>query len=163
MGWSPRPFRVLYAYHMSSDSPPTSEAWHAELAEKDRTVRSGIDAFSIEAENAALHQRLDALLAELRITRSAVAVRDAALREREPLLREQSAALREQDATLREQSAALREREATLREQDAALRERDADLTFAKSQLETIQATRSWRLTRRAAAILRAPRRLVRR
>lgn len=120
---------------MSSDSPPTSEAWHAQLAEKDRAAHSGIDALSAEAENTALHQRLDALMAELRIARSAVAVREAALRERDAMLREQS----------------------------AALRERDADLAVVKAHLERIQATRSWRLTRRAAQILRVPRRLVRR
>jgi chromosome segregation ATPase len=127
---------------MSSDSSPTSETWHAELAEKDRTVRSGIDAFSVEAENAALHQRLDALMAELRIARAAVGVRDAALREREPLLREQTEALRERDAELAQAKS---------------------ELAVAKSELETILATRSWRYTRRAAQGLRAPRRLFRR
>jgi hypothetical protein len=120
---------------MSSDSLPTSEAWHAELAENDSKVRSDVDAFSVEAENVALHQRLDALMAELRIARSAVGVRDAALREREPLLREQS----------------------------EALRERDADLAAAKSELETVLATRSWRYTRSAAHALRALRRRFRR
>ena len=131
MNGSPRRFCVLYGYPMSSDSLPTSETWHAELAEKDSKVRSGIDAFSVEAENAALHQRLEALMAELRIARAAVAVRDAALREREPLLREQS----------------------------EALRERDSDLAEVKSELETVLATRSWRYSRRAAHFVGALRR----
>jgi hypothetical protein len=74
-------------------------------------------------------------MAELRIARAAVGVRDAALREREPLLREQT----------------------------EALRERDADLAVAKSELETVLATRSWRYTRRVAHLLRALRRRFRR
>jgi DNA repair exonuclease SbcCD ATPase subunit len=120
---------------MPTDSPPTPEAWHAELAEKDDAVRSAIAATSVETENAALHRRLDALMAELRIALAAVAVRDV-------ILREQTAALHERDA---EVAAA------------------QAQLVATQSRLETIQATLSWRLSRRAARVLRVPRRLVRR
>lgn len=120
---------------MPTDSPPTPAAWHAGLAEKDNIVRSAIAASSIETENAALHQRLDALMGELRIARASVAVRDEILRE-----------------------------------QTAALHERDEDIAAAQARLETpqasldaIQATLSWRLSRRAARVLRAPMRIVHR
>lgn len=122
-------------FTMPTDSLPTPEAWHAELAKKDRAVRSAIAATSVETENAALHRRLDALMAELRIALAAVAVRDA-------ILREQTAALHERDVEV------------------AASQARSLS---AQSQLETVQATLSWRLSRRAARVLRVPRRLVRR
>ena len=102
--------------------------WHAELAEKDAAVHLAIDSHAIESENAALRQRLDALMAELRIAHSAVAVRDSILRE-----------------------------------QTAALGERDRDLAVDRSRVEAMQATLTWRLSRVAAKLLRAPRRLVRR
>jgi hypothetical protein len=120
---------------MPTDSPPTSAAWHAELAETDNTVRSAIAASSVETENAALLQRLDALMAELRIARAGVSVRDE-------ILRDQTVALHERDRYV------------------TALQTR---LDTAQSDLYTIQATLSWRLTRRAALVLRAPGRLVRR
>lgn len=120
---------------MPIDSPPTPAAWHAALTEHDNTVRSAIAASSVETENAALHQRLDALMAELRIARAAVAVRDAILRE---------------------QTSALREREREV----AAVQGR---LETTQAHLNAIQATLAWRLSRRAAQALRAPVRLVRR
>jgi uncharacterized membrane protein len=120
---------------MPTDSPPTPAAWHAELAEKDNAVRSAIAASSAEAENVALHRRLDALMAELRIARAAVAVRDGILRE---------------------QTSALRER-------DTGLAAAQARLETTEARLSAIQATLSWRLSRRAARLLRAPVRFVRR
>ena len=78
---------------MSFDSSATSAAWHSELADRDKALRTLSDSRSVEAENAALVQRLDALMAELRIARTAVAVRDS-------ILREQSAALRDRDREL---------------------------------------------------------------
>ncbi|MEP7368011.1 MAG: hypothetical protein ABI662_00050 [Dermatophilaceae bacterium] len=113
---------------MSSNSPATPEMWHAELAETDEAVHRAIDSHAIESENTALRQRLDALMAELRIAHAAVAVRDSILRE-----------------------------------QTAALRERERDVAVARSHVAAIQATLTWRLTRKAATLLRAPRRLVRR
>lgn len=92
---------------MSSESSATREAWHAELAEKDNAVRSMSDSRSVEAENAALHQRLEGLMAELRIARSAVAVRDA-------ILREQTAALRERELDLAVVKSHLETIQATL-------------------------------------------------
>jgi uncharacterized membrane protein len=120
---------------MPTDSPPTPEAWNAELAERDNAVRSAIAATSVETENAALHRRLDALMAELRIARAAVLVRDG-------ILREQNSALRERD---REVAAV------------------QARLETTQAGLKEIQATLSWRLSRQAARLLRTPLRLVRR
>jgi hypothetical protein len=120
---------------MPTDSPPAPEAWHAELAQRDSAVHSAIAATSVETENAALRCRLDALMAELRIARAAVGVRDE-------ILREQTAALHERD-------------------QDIAVAQ--ARLEPSLARLDAIQATLSWRLSRRAARVLRGPMRLVRR
>ena len=131
----PEPPGVLYRVGMSSAPSSTPDAWHAQLAETDVVVRSAIDAHSLKAENTALHQRLDALMAELRIARSAVAVRDAILRD--------------QDACLAERTAALDTRE--------------LEAQAARADLTTIRSTRSWLLTQRAARLVRAPRGLLHR
>jgi len=120
---------------MPSDSPSTPAAWHAELAQRDKAVHSLFDSSSVEAENTALHQRLDALVAELRIARSAIAVRDE-------ILREQTAVLRERDAEITVSGSRL---------------------ATTQDKLVTIQNTRSWRFSRHAVRALRAPARLIRR
>jgi len=133
---------VLYGKEMSFDSSSTHDAWHAALAETDRAVHAANDEHSLEAENAALRQRLDTLMAELQITRSAVEVRDA-------IVRELTTALRDRDADVAVAESQLGETKSQLRE--------------IESQLEAIQATRSWRLSRRAIGLIDVPRRFVHR
>lgn len=90
---------MLYRVLMPSAPPSDPDEWHAALEVRDSAVHHDVLGESLAAENAALRTRLDGLIAELRVARAAVVVRDA-------VLHQQSLALAQRDADLAEMAAA---------------------------------------------------------
>jgi hypothetical protein len=132
---------VLYGVRMPEMSPAPQD-WHGDLATRDAAVHAEVTEDHDDAVLRALRDRLDTLMAELRVAR-------AGLRTREQMVHEQ--------LTL------AQDREVVLRELTVALDDRTAELAQAQQALVEVTSTRTWRWSRRAAATVGRLRRLVRR
>lgn len=128
---------------MSADTASAPE-WHTRLAERDRVVHAEIAGAAASEEEAALGERLTALMAELRTARAAVATRDE-------ILREQAA------------QGQAKQLEPLVQDLSVALTERTEELRQVAADLAAVTATRTWRWSRRAAGAVSAVRRRARR